>query len=395
MTEEKKDEALNGSDEPSDTLNDSGESSGKGKLYDNISIEHKEGSEVEITGEIPVEVVESYRTDTLKRLAKNADIDGFRKGNVPPEVLAARMGENELLQDIAQDVLAKAYPEIVIENKIDVIGRPAVSLTKLAPGNPIGFTFRSAVMPEVKLPDYKKIAEEHQKDKLDPKEFEATEEDLTNVVNDIRMREAYAKYRADNPDDATKQPNDLEEKDWPEFSDEMSQKLGDFKNVDDFKTKIKENISKEKEYRAREQKRAGLADKLVAGAIIDIPEIFVESELEKMMQEFKTNVARMGLEMDMYLQKVDKTEHQLRGEWRPDAEKRAKLQLTLNEIAKKESITPNSEKVERDVQHILEHYQDADPDSARTYVESVMTNDLVFSFLEGEEEKKEEKEKSK
>jgi len=89
----------------------------------------------------------------------------------------------------------------------------------------------------------------------------------------------------------------------------------------------------------------------------------------------------------------------LRKEWRTDAEKRAKLQLVLSEIAKKEGIIPDLNRLEMEIKHLKEHYPDADENTVRSYVAAQMTNEKVFELLEGkkvaslkdEEEKKEHK----
>jgi FKBP-type peptidyl-prolyl cis-trans isomerase (trigger factor) len=88
-----------------------------------------------------------------------------------------------------------------------------------------------------------------------------------------------------------------------------------------------------------------------------------------------------------YLAKVEKTMDDLRKEWRPDAEKRAKLQVIMNEIAQKEHIHPDSNKLEREIKHVKEHYPDADERNIRTYVAAQMTNELVFELLEGSQKK--------
>lgn len=352
------------------------------KLYENLAHEAKEGSEVTITAAIPVAVLESYRTKTLEHLSKTADIDGFRKGHVPKEVVAQRMGEVELLKDIAEQALADAYPQMVMELALDVVGRPAVSINKLAPGNPVEVTIRTAVMPEVTLPDYQKIAEKKRGEKIDDKELAVTDEEVENVIKNVRQREAHAAYHAAHPDDNEHAHGEIPESDWPEFTDDMAQKLGDFKDVNDFKDKIRDNIKKEKEGKANDKKRGELIDELVKGAKIEVPLIFVESELSQMVQEFKTQVAQMGLTWEGYLEHIKKTEDDVREEWRADAEKRAKTQLILNKIADEQKIVADKEKVEREVGHILEHYQDADPDRVRAYVESMQTNQLVFAWLE-------------
>ena len=74
----------------------------------------------------------------------------------------------------------------------------------------------------------------------------------------------------------------------------------------------------------------------------------------------------------------------IRKEWTPHAEKKAKLQLILNAIAKEEKIAPAPEEIEAEVNHIVEHYKDADRERAYVYADTVLTNEKVFEFLESQ-----------
>jgi len=85
------------------------------------------------------------------------------------------------------------------------------------------------------------------------------------------------------------------------------------------------------------------------------------------------------------LKHLKKNEEELKIEWRPDAEKRAKLQLVLNKIADVEKIVPEKEKIERDVENLKNMYKDASEERIRTYVETVLTNEKVFEFLESQQ----------
>jgi FKBP-type peptidyl-prolyl cis-trans isomerase (trigger factor) len=69
-------------------------------------------------------------------------------------------------------------------------------------------------------------------------------------------------------------------------------------------------------------------------------------------------------------------------EWTPAAEKRAKLQLILNEIAKNETLELDAGKVDHEVSHLLEQYKDADEARVRIYIESIMKNEEVMKMLE-------------
>jgi FKBP-type peptidyl-prolyl cis-trans isomerase (trigger factor) len=68
--------------------------------------------------------------------------------------------------------------------------------------------------------------------------------------------------------------------------------------------------------------------------------------------------------------------------WRPHAEKKAKLQLILNEIVKLEKINVDAKEIEDEVKAILSHYKDANQEQARIYAETVLTNEKVYQFLE-------------
>jgi len=82
------------------------------------------------------------------------------------------------------------------------------------------------------------------------------------------------------------------------------------------------------------------------------------------------------------LSHIKKTKDDLKAEWTPAAEKRAKLQLVLNEIAKKEEIVPDAEKVNEQTKELLERFKDADEQRVRLYVASVLLNEEVMKSLE-------------
>ena len=61
-----------------------------------------------------------------------------------------------ILGEAAEEALNEVYPSIIESEKLFVMGQPEVAITKLAKGNPLGFKITVAILPEFKLPDYKK-----------------------------------------------------------------------------------------------------------------------------------------------------------------------------------------------------------------------------------------------
>jgi len=162
------------------------------KLYDNIKVNKLEDSEIEIKGEIPVSVIPGYRTKALKRLGENANIDGFRKGHIPEKILIEKVGEDSIMEEVAEMALADMYPTLVLDKNLSVIGSPQVTITKLAQGNPIGFKIKSAVLPEFTLPDYKEIAKDIAKksEGNSPTVDEVTDADVEKVLIEVRRGKA-------------------------------------------------------------------------------------------------------------------------------------------------------------------------------------------------------------
>ncbi len=359
--------------------------------YTNIKIKKLPHSEIEIEGEINVDEMERARVKAVKELSENLSIPGFRKGHIPESVIVQKIGEMAIMEEAAEISLGHEYQHIIIDNKIDAIGKPQITLTKIARGNPLGFKINVAVFPELVLADYKKIAKEEMK--LVEK-VEITEKEVTDVVNEILKSQAGNNNigtTTQNEEEGDKKP---EAKELPALTDELVKSLGDFNDVPDFMAKLKENLLKEKESRAAEKKRIKIGEKIVEESKVDLPEILIESELNKMSAQFTGDIERMGLKMDDYLKHIKKTEEEMRKDWRKDAEKRAVLQISLNKIATEEKLIPDQKEIEGEAKHLLEHYKDADPERIRVYVETVLTNEKVFKFLESQKEgkKKENKE---
>lgn len=349
-------------------------------------------SEIEIEGELDANLFETYYAPALKKIGENLKIDGFRKGKIPENVLLSKISEISILEEMAQMALGEHYSKIIAgeaENeKIDAIGQPEISITKLARKNPLGFKIKTAVLEEIKLPDYKDIAKKILRSDLGNSkrsDLEVSDEDLENTIMDIRKSRAPKKNIKDLPAEGSDRNSGhsvstIEE--LPEFNDEFVRALGPFTDIADFKIKLKENIKLEKENTQKEKIRSKIIEKIIEESKLEVPEILIGVELDKLLYRMESDITQMGLKFEDYLKHLSKTKEDLRKEFRNDGEKKAKLALILNEIAKVEKIMANEEQVVKEVAQILEHYKDADPERARMHAENVLTNERIFQFLE-------------
>lgn len=333
-------------------------------------------SEVEIEAEIAYDKVASLRSQALALIQKGLKLDGFREGHVPESIIVSKVGEMAIMEEATELALQEIVPKIVEEEKYDFLGNPQVSITKITANQPVEIKIRLVLMPTVKLADYQKIAKDINGKR--PKTFDVTEKEIDETIE--KVRENYAKQNHTHKEgEEHKEDEKLE---LPEVTEEFIKKLGDFKDLADFRVKIKDGMSKEKEYREKEKNRLEIVEKIIEKSEIELPEILIEVELNKMEAQFRDDIGRFGLKTEDYLEHLKKTMEDLRKDWRTDAEKRAKLQIVMNKIAGAEKIEPEAEKMEAEVKHLLASYKEAKEERVREYVAMVLTNELVFEFLE-------------
>ncbi|MEK7178635.1 MAG: trigger factor [Patescibacteria group bacterium] len=348
-------------------------------------------SEIEISAEIPAEKFESYRKGVLKKLGESAEVPGFRKGHIPDNVLVQKFGENTILYDMASTAIEDFYPAFVLDNTIEALGRPEITITKIAKGNPLAFKAKTAVMPTFELPDYKALAVREMKHE----EVVAAEDaEVENTILEIRKNWAAAMKRKDADTesagegsapilDASGKPITSAPRDeMPELNDDFVKNLGDFKDVADFRMKLKENIRAEKEAKLKEKKRMAAVNAIAEKTKLALPRVLVEGELSRMVSQFKHNLSLMGHTFEGYLAQIKKTEDEVRAGWTKDAEARAKTQIILDKIARAENITVPEDELKAEVRKIMDYYPEAPEERARAYAEGILRNEKVFEFLE-------------
>jgi transcriptional/translational regulatory protein YebC/TACO1 len=145
-----------------------------------------------------------------------------------------------------------------------------------------------------------------------------------------------------------------------------------------------EDIKEEEKAKALEDNRVAIVETIIKETKLDVPEVLVHSEAHSMMSRLKRDLEAMNMKFEDYLKMVGKDEKALAEQLHLDAEKRAKMQLIVAEIAKAEKITAPKETVDAEVKKVVDVYKDADQNNARMYIESVLINEEVFKFLEAQ-----------
>lgn len=330
----------------------------------NTIIKKLPGSELEIKGEIPVEVLAPFRTKALQELIQKTELPGFRKGHVPESMVLERVGEVGLLEEAVEHAFPELYVELVKEQNLDVVGRPSVALTTLVPGSPVTFTATVAVMPEIALPNYMELAKKQPRTEPEPVTEHDVEKLLVEFQGQLKTKDAEGKEVV------------------PPIDDTFAARLGNFKTISELRDTTMKGLTDRRALEAKEKRRAAITDAILEKSKFEVPNVFIESELEKMVSQLREDLKRLGSSLEDYLKNIKKTEEEMRKEWRGGAEKRARLQLVLNKIAETEKIEVPAEDIKREAEQILAQFKDADRERVHIYVESVLRNERVLQFLE-------------
>ncbi|MCB9805762.1 hypothetical protein H6775_01215 [Candidatus Nomurabacteria bacterium] len=341
------------------------------KQYKILNQEEKDKSELVVTVELDQKFIDQFRDASIKDFKADIEMDGFRKGQVPDKMIIEKVGEMAILEKSAYKALNNIIPMIIVQEKINALTQPAISITKIAQGSPLEFKMTVTLMPEINLPDYKKIA----KDVAQVKEVKVEEKEIEEYLDYIRTQRRDAIAMSKNEKIDAKTP-------LPELDDDFVKTLGNFKDVEDFKKQLKENVQQDKELKEKQKRRLDIMEKVITETKVNVPDVLIEQEVENMLHKFKHDIENMKMKYEDYLNAIKKTEEDLKKEWKTDAEKRVKMNLILPKIAETEKLKAKDEDVAHEVKHLKEHNPEVDENHATIYVGNVLTNEEVFKFLE-------------
>nr|SFZ87933.1 Cell division trigger factor [Loigolactobacillus rennini] len=154
--------------------------------------EKKGATDGELTFEIEPEKIKSGLDQAFKRVKKNLNVPGFRKGKVPRQVFNSMYGEASLYEDALNIVLPEAYQKAIEETKIEPVDQPKVDVKSIEQDKPWVLTAQVTVKPEVALGEYKGLAVPVQDRKV-------TDDDVEKEIESKRQQQAELVLKEDEP----------------------------------------------------------------------------------------------------------------------------------------------------------------------------------------------------
>ena len=169
-------------------------------------------------------------------------------------------------------------------------------------------------------------------------------------------------------------------KELPELNDELAKEIdAEVDGIDALRAKLKEATAEEKKQLAAQTLRDNLVEAAAANATIDIPGAMIESETDRMLQEFGQRLEQQGMNLDLYYQFSGQDEAALRAQMQEDANSRVKVSLTLEAIAEKEGLASTEEDVNAELEKMAAQFNMAAEDIKNALGgTAVLANDIRF-----------------
>lgn len=297
--------------------------------------------------------IEAKWNTTLVKLSQDIELPGFRKGAAP-----ADMVEPKILQNLQQEVLKEVMPQALIEalqgSDIVPIDYPQYQVVSFSKGQPLVFNARVTERPKVTVGDYKSI-------KLDrPAAKAVTDEEIEKIVTDLFNRWK-ARQGANAQAAATGAPQTQGATGSLSFNqtqapanapdDNFAKAVGG-ENLPDLKSKIRQDLEAESKNESELDYEESILQKVEGMTTVEVPEVLVQDELNRMLVSLQRRVADMGLLLDDYLKNQNKTLEGIKGEWRDQAEKNVRMELGLTEIARLENVAISDEELKAEIDKI-------------------------------------------
>ncbi|AUW62687.1 MULTISPECIES: trigger factor [Staphylococcus] len=385
--------------------------------------EKKEGNEGLLKVTVPAEKVNKALDQAFKKVVKQINVPGFRKGKVPRPIFEQRFGVEALYQDAVDILLPEAYGEAIEETKINPVAQPEINVTQIEKGKDFEFEATVTVEPEVKLGDYKGLEIEKQDSELtdqdlqdeidhslghladmvvkedgaveegdtvnidfdgyvDGEQFEGGQADgydleigsgsfipgfedqlvgvKTGEEKDVVVtfpEEYHAEELAGKEATFKTKVNEIKYKEVPELTDEIANELdSDANSVDEYKENLRKRLSEQKAQDAENVEKEEAINKVTENTTIDIPQAMIDTELDRMVQEFGQRIQQQGLDLQTYFQISGQDESQLREQMKDDAEQRVKTNLTLSAIADEENIEVTDEDIDKELEKMSSQF---------------------------------------
>ena len=411
-------------------------------------------SELELTIELGKEDLDGYVMMTEEKLSREIEIKGFRKGKVPKDAIRKEIGAARILEEALDLAMRDSLAKVVMAERLDVVDTTDLKIIENTPTKllfsvkaTVFPVIKIGSLDSLKIKRKEVSIEDSEiedainslrnsrasfSDSDDPikkndrveVDYEVScegktleggvsknhplvvgsnsfipgfEDQLLGLKKDEEKRfsiEAPADYykkeiagkRLDFVVKITKIQNVI----LPELNDEFVSSLGKFKDLTELRENVKAGLLAEKKDKEKQRARLEVLKTISEKFNIPAPEFMVKQQLEAMIKNFDGELHKSGLELGLYLAHINKTQDDLKNDWKSEAEKQVRILLALHGVSKKNNIFADDKEVEEATAEVAKSYiadqrvdaKDINLDAVRDNIRMRIQNDKTLDWIE-------------
>ncbi len=387
----------------------------------NVKNIERNGNKATVVVEIDKELMEKGVNAAYLKARKQIMIPGFRKGKAPRKMIEAMYGAHVFYEDGLEEIFPEVYHAAIVDQDLKAIGRPSLEDMQISEDNIVTLTLSTEVYPEVTLGQYKGLEVEKEEatvtDEQVAAELNRMQQNVASTETVERAAEmgdtanidfegfdngvAFEGGKGDNFDLKLGSGSFVpgfeeqvvgmtagEEKDiditfpedyhaelagkavvfhvkcnkvtattLPELDDEFAKDVSEFDTLEELKADIRAKALENAQKQINSAFENACVEKAAENTTVEMPVALIESELDTQMDRFGYQLQMSGYSMEQYAKMMGGDVSTMRSAFRPQAEKQAKITVTLNKIVEEEGITVSEEEMEAEFAALAEQYQ--------------------------------------
>ena len=383
------------------------------------NVEKKENNQVALSIVVAADVFEAACEKTYRKNVRNINIQGFRQGKAPRKIIEKLYGPEIFYDDAMNECIPDAYEAAVAEAGLKVVSQPSITEVDVKDGEflftAVVFVKPEVSVKDYKGIEAEKDEVSVSAEEVEAEltrmqnrnarqvsvEREAKKGDVVNLdfegfvdgaafeggkgekfdlelgsgmfipgfeeqlegknvgeecdVN-VTFPEEYAeKTLAGKPAVFKCKINEIKENQKPELDDEFAKDVSEFDTIAELKADIEKKQLETKTASADSAFQERVMDKVIENLEADIPEAMVETQLDRIADDFSYRLAMQGMEFESYLKMTGMDMNQFRSVFTPQALRQVKIRLALEKIAELEGMDITEEDLNAEFDKLAEN----------------------------------------
>jgi trigger factor len=405
-----------------------------------VTNERVENRQAFLTVELEPVEMEASLEKAYRRIVQKTNVPGFRKGKAPRPIIERYIGKDKLYTEALDHLIPDAYEKSLKEAELEPYAQPLIEITQR---EPLIFKATVPLLPIIELgdyhglqltPDVAEVTDDDYNDTLEQIRHQyATWEPVERPVqlNDLAVIDVSSdtegepflnrqglqyhvlserpfpapgfaeqlaglktgeekaftlKFPSDFPQSglADKEPSfrvkvhEVKEEKLPEITIDLIKQIApDLETMDQFRERMMSNLGLRAEEKCRLAFEERVFDAVVDVSHIEFPPLLVDLEIDRILNQ---QARSLGMSLEDYVERLNKTKEQLREELAPQATKTVTKSLVLGKVAEAEEVKVSHDEVDAEIENLTKTGT-GDKNTMERYLKSQQGHESVERML--------------